>query len=154
MPSLRHASLLLLILLAGCDDRVRQRAQDIRQLSEHEDRTYMAQAVDRIRHTYWTTRNNSWFGKLPDGSIVRLDAPRAIPAPLISRIGMRGWQLQLTVTSDIWRTYPDEPHRKPYVTVYAITRYSATAWDIRVTDGGITSPLQHADALAIKDELN
>ncbi|HEX4086088.1 MAG TPA: hypothetical protein VHY22_14330 [Chthoniobacteraceae bacterium] len=154
MPFLRHAAFLFLILLAGCDDRVRQRTEQIRELSAREDRTYMAEAVDRVRHTYWTTRDHSWLGKLPDGSIVRLDAPRAIPAPLLSRLGMRGWQLQLTIASDTWRTYPNEPHHGPFVTVYAITRYSATNWYIRVTQGNVTVPLQHSDALAIRDDLN
>jgi len=125
----------------------------MRKFSDHEDRAYAAEALERIRQTFWTPRNQSWFGKSQDGEIIRLDAPRAIPAPLPSRLGIRGWHLQLTVTSDVWRTYPGEPRQEPFVTVYAITRYSATSWDIRVTDGAITAPLQHADAERIRAEL-
>jgi len=152
----RWPSLLLLaLLLVGCKDRaLDQRTAEIRQLSDKENRAYSADALSHIRRKYWTYRDNAWFGKLPDGTIVRLDGPHATAAPLLSRAFYSGWHLQLTISSDDWRTYPESPHKGPFEVVYAITRHSTTSWDIRVTDGDLTSPLQREDAARIDAQKN
>ncbi|MGA3171368.1 MAG: hypothetical protein ABSE62_10170 [Chthoniobacteraceae bacterium] len=138
-------------LLAAChDSALEQRAEEIRQLSDREDRMYAQQAVAKIRHDYWTLRDHSWLGKLPDGAIISLDSPHAAAAPLMSRDGQRGWHLQLTITSDDCHTYPPSTVTQPFQAVYAITRYSETNWDIEVTDGPVTTPLQRIDALRLQ----
>ena len=152
MPSPRWLPILAFsLLLAACDDRgLRQRAEQIRQLSDKEDRDYASEALHQIKRTYWTARDNAWLGKLPDGAIVRLDGPRAAAAPLPSRAFYSGWHLQLTLSSDDWRTFPDAPHGPSFQVVYAITRHSATSWEIRVTSGPITSPLHREDILRLQ----
>jgi hypothetical protein len=143
----RSSIIIFFLLLAGCNDRaLQQRAEQIRELSDKEDRAYAAEALGHIQRRYWTLRDHAWYGKLPDGVIVRLDAPHATAAPLPSRAFYTGWHLQLTVSSEDWRTIPPSPHLHPFRAVYAITRHSATAWDIRLTDGTFTAPLQRADA--------
>ena len=139
------------LLLAACDARsLRQRTDEIRLISDHEDRVYASQAVQRIEHTYWTIRDGVWLGKLPDGTIVRLDSPHATAAPLPSRAFYSGWHLQLTISSDDWRTYPAASNDQPFEAVYAITRHSSTSWDIRVSGGPVTSPLRREDALRLQ----
>ncbi len=152
MPSPRWLLFLaLFFLLAGCDDRsLRQRAAEIRRISDKEDRVYASEALHHIQRTYWTLRGHAWLGKLPDGEIVRLDSPRATAAPLPSRAFYSGWHLQLTISSKDWRSYPAAPHEKPFEAVYAITRHSATSWDIEVSGGTVTSPLDHEDALRLQ----
>jgi hypothetical protein len=147
-PSLRWLTLLALpLLVCGCDDRgIRQRAEQIKELSDKEDHAYSDQALAQIKRRYWTLYDHAWFGKLPNGAIVRLASPHVTAAPLPSRAFYSGWHLQLTVTSQEWSTDPSAPHRAPFETVYAITRHSATNWDIRVTDGYITAPLHREDA--------
>jgi hypothetical protein len=153
MPSRRWRSLLALpVLLAGCNDRaLEQRTEQIEQLSDRENRVYSSEALMHIRRKYWTYRDHAWLGKLPDGTIVRLESPHATAAPLLSRAFYSGWHLQLTISSEDWRTYPPERHENPFAAVYAITRHSATSWDIRVIDGEITSPLQKEDAARLQD---
>jgi hypothetical protein len=153
MPSPRWLLIpTLSLLLAGCNDRaLQQRADQIRQLSDREDRAYASEAFQHVRRTYWTLRDGAWLGKLPDGAIVRLDSPRAIAAPLPSSAFYSGWHLQLTIFSDDWRTYPDSPHQQPFQTVYAITRHSATSWNIRVSEGSVTSPLRGEDAARLQN---
>jgi len=146
MPSSRWLPLLpLLLLLSGCDRAVQERAEQIRQLSDREDRAYGEQAISQIEHKYWTLRDHAWLGKLPDGIIVRLDSPHAVAAPLPSSAFYSGWHLQVTISSDDWRTYPPSSHQTPFEAVYAITRHSADSWDIRVTEGAFTAPLHRED---------
>jgi hypothetical protein len=154
MPSLRWLPLLsLFVILAGCDDRaVQQRADQIRKLSDHEDRAYTAEAVSHIERKYWTVRGHTWYGKLQDGNILRLQAPRATAAPLPSQAFYSGWHLQLTISAQEWGTLPPSEREGTFEVVYAITRHSATAWDIRVSDGPVTSPLHHEDAGRLRDE--
>ncbi len=106
---------------------------------------YTEQALRQIEKTFWTQRDHAWMGKLPDGSIVRLDGPHATAAPLPSRAFYSGWHLQLTITSDDWRTYPASPHDKPFSAVYAITRHGVDSWAIDVTVGPATTPLHRED---------
>ena len=154
MPSPRGLLLLVLaILLSGCDDHALQkRTEEIREYSNKEDRAYIAEAFNHVEHTYWTLRDHSWFGRLPDGTIVRLQSPRPVTAQLPSSAFYRGWHLQLTLSSDNWRTYPASAHKAPFTVVYAITRHSATSWDIRVSNGSITTPLRREDVVRIQDE--
>ena len=152
MPSPRWLLLLALpLLLAGCDNRaLQQRVDQIRQFTSKQDRAFTAEALGQIQRKYWTLRDRSWFGKLPDGTIVRLQSPHGATAPLSSNAFYRGWHLQLTISSQDWRTYPPAPREEPFEAVYAITRYSATSWDIRVTEGPVTSPLHREDAARLQ----
>jgi len=124
----------------------------MRQFSNKEDRAYTAEALRQIQHTYWTLRDHAWMGKLADGTIVRLDAPHATAAPLPSRAFYSGWHLQLTISSEEWRTYPASTHEEPFQAVYAITRRSATNWDIEVSSGPATTPLQREDVVRIQGD--
>jgi len=153
MPSPRWLPLIALpVLLFGCKDRALElRTEQIRKISDQENRAYTAEAIIHIRRKYWTLRDNAWFGKLPDGVIVRIGSPRATAAPLPSRAFYSGWHLQLTISSADCRTYPGGPRQDPFNAVYAITRHSTTSWDIRVTDGSVTSPLQREDLARLKD---
>ena len=144
------APAILALVLTGCGRRTLDlRIEQIRQYSHHEDRAYAADALRHIQHNYWTRHNGVWYGRMEDGTIIRLDAPRAEPAPLPSRAFYSGWHLQLTISSEDWRTYPPSPHEGPFQVVYAITRHSAANWNIAVSQGPVTSPLTHADALRI-----
>jgi hypothetical protein len=154
MPSPRWLPLLAFsLLLAGCDDRsLRERTEQIRQFSDKEDRAYASEAFHHIQRTYWTLRDHAWLGKLPDGTIIRLDGPHATAAPLPSRAFYSGWHLQLTISSEDWRTYPAGSQNGSFEAVYAITRRSATNWDIEVSKGPVTSPLQREDILGLQRE--
>jgi hypothetical protein len=154
MPPPRGLPLLALaLLLSACDDHaLQQRTEDIRQLSNKEDRAYITESFQHIQRTYWTLRDHAWFGKLPDGTIVRLQSPHPATAPLPSVAFYRGWHLQLTLSADDWRTYPPEPHAAPFTVVYSITRHSATSWEIRVSHGPITTPLDRQDAIRLQSE--
>jgi hypothetical protein len=135
------------LLISGCDDRsLHQRVEEIRQFSSRQDRAFTAEALGHIQRNYWTLRNRAWLGKLEGGGIVELDSPHVAAAPLPSRAFYSGWHLQLTVSSQDWRSYPAAPHEEAFEVTYAITRHSATRWDIRVTSGPVTSPLHREDA--------
>jgi hypothetical protein len=145
--------MLLCALGCGCRDRaLEQRAQEIKELSDREDREYTQEALDHVEREYWSLHDHSWLGKTPDGTIIRLDSLQASEAPLPSVAFYAGWHLQLTISSDDWRTYPPSATgTDAFQAVYAITRHSATHWDIRVTRGYLTSPLQPEDARRVED---
>jgi hypothetical protein len=153
MPSARWLSIFpLLLLLCGCDDHaLQQRTDEIRRLSDKEDRAYTAEALAHIERQYWTLRDHAWIGKLSDGTLIRLDSPHAAAAPLPSSAFYTGWHLQLTISSQDWRSYPASPAVAPFQVVYAITRHSATAWDIRVSEGSVTSPLLREDLPRLRE---
>jgi hypothetical protein len=141
------------LLLAGCDQRsLRQRADELRQISDKEDRVYAAEALRHIQRTYWTLRGHKWLGKLPDGAIVLLESPHATAAPLPSRAFYSGWHLQLTISSQDWRTYPPSDNSQPFEVVYAITRHTSANWNIEVSNGPETAPLHREDALRLQAE--
>ena len=148
MPTRRSLPLLLIpLLLAGCDHQsLHQQVEVVRQFSEREDRLYSEQAVHQIEKTYWTQRDHAWMGRLADGSIVRLESFHVAAAPLPSRAAYSGSHLQLTITSDNWRTYPaTRPNSQPFQAVYAITRHGVDSWNIDVTSGPTTAPLRRQD---------
>jgi len=146
-----HWVFLFVILLAGCDRSLKQRAEEIREYSEREDRMFTAQALTQIKRRYWTVKDHSWYGKMQDGTIVRLNNPHVLLEPLPSREFYRGWHLQMTISSTDWRIYPDGPHAAGFAAVYAITRRSPTSWDIRVTNTeSPTAPLKHVDGVMVE----
>jgi hypothetical protein len=152
MPTRRFLLLLIPLLLAGCDHQsLHQQVELERQFSAREDRMYAEQAVRQIEKTYWTLRDHTWMGRLPDGSVVCLEGPHATAAPLPSRAFYSGWHLQLTITSDDWRTYPASGHTQPFQAVYAITRHGVDNWKIDVTSGPTTAPLQREDVALINE---
>jgi hypothetical protein len=154
MPTRPRLPILLIpLLLAGCDHKsLRQQVELERQFSAREDRMYSEQAVREVEKTYWTRRDHGWLGKLPDGSIVRLESFHATAAPLPSRAFYSGWHLQLTITSDDWRTYPaSSSNSQPFQAVYAITRHGVDNWKIDVTSGPATAPLQREDVALISE---
>jgi len=145
--------MLLALLLAGCDNKtLRKQVAEMRQFSAKEDRTYTAEALEQIKRTYWTMRDHAWMGRMPDGTIVRLDAPHAAAAPLPSRAFYSGWHLQLTITSEDWRTYPAGRHEQPFQVVYAITRRGLANWEIDVSSGPLTAPLHREDVAQLQSD--
>ena len=154
MPSRRWLLPVILALsFSGCGrSPLQQRAEQIRQYSDREDRVYSAEALQHIQRNFWTLREGAWMGKLEDGSIVRLNSPHATAAPLPSRAFYTGWHLQITITSQDWRTYPPSSIVQPFVAVYAITRHSATNWNIQQTNGPVTTPLSRRDLPLLRGE--
>jgi hypothetical protein len=137
------------LLLAGCKDReLEERTKQVKAFSDREDHLYTQQAVHEIEKQYWTLRDGVWLGKTDDGTIVRLEHPKAQTAPLPSRSFYSGWHLQLTITSDDWRTYPPSDTSQPFEATYAVTRHSATNWQIDMGNGIVTVPLKKADIVS------
>jgi hypothetical protein len=126
------------------------RTEQIRQYSAQEDHVYSDQAVREIERQFWTLRDGAWLGKMDDGTIVRLETPHITKQPLPSKTFYVGWHLQLTLTSDTWRTYPPSQQDGPFEAVYAITRRNDTNWNIEVTQGSETNPLNRDDALKVE----
>ena len=56
------------------------------------------------------------------------------------------------LTAEDWRTYPQAPHGQAFTVVYAITRHNARSWDIRVSEGQVTTPLRGEDAVRVQGE--
>jgi hypothetical protein len=155
MPSRRWPLLLIPLLLTACKDRaLEERTEQIREYSDKEDRVNSAEAIHQIEHQFWTLRDHAWYGKLPDGAIIRLDTPHATAAPLPSRAFYSGWHLQLTISSDTWRTYPPSTPDHPFRAVYAITRHGPTNWQIDVTAGPTTTRLHREDLPTIDLSAN
>lgn len=144
--------LIFTLLLAGCDKGLKQRTEEVKEFSKREDRMFTAQALAQVKRRYWTVDNRAWYGKQGDGTIIRLNDPHVRLEPLPSRAFYRGWHLQMTIESEDWRTYPSGVHGHVFAAVYAMTRHSATAWDIRVTNGLETAPLRHEDGVRVRAE--
>jgi hypothetical protein len=129
MPSRRWPLLLIPLLLTACKDRaLEERTEQIREYSDKEDRVNSAEAIHQIEHQFWTL--------------------------LPSRAFYSGWHLQLTISSDTWRTYPPSTPDHPFRAVYAITRHGPTNWQIDVTAGPTTTRLHREDLPTIDLSAN
>ena len=102
------------LLLGGCDARVvRQRAEQIRAGNERVDREQIARAMREVRKA-WAIEGAEWFGRLPDGALLRLEAPEVAAVPLRPGAAFyTGWAGEVTLTAAHWEGRPTQAFATP-----------------------------------------
>jgi hypothetical protein len=107
MKATTLCSLVLLATLASCDKGiVEQRADDIHARNARLDQVSKAAVMKEVRGQ-WAVQGDVWFGKLLDGTVRRLEAPKVIVTP--EREGKPfccNWLGEATLQANRWQRLP------------------------------------------------
>lgn len=119
---IRYCILLVATSLAvlGCDSRsvLQQRKDQIVQKNEALDRKCSAIAMKAIRER-WIIDGGTWYGRLPDGSILRLESPEPkVESVHEGRPFYSGWAGTISLTAARWKTSRPVTHTGPFVISY------------------------------------
>jgi len=141
-PGFRFAVIALAVILAGCDSKqVEQRVKEIRERNRGTDRESSSQATRKVREQ-WLVQNGSWYGKLDDGSLVRLDSP-AVTATAIKkgRPYCCKWLGEISITAERWRTEPSMDTSLPFSLTYTVlVQDSARLQFVEISGPTVTPP--------------
>jgi hypothetical protein len=114
---------------------VEQRAEDIRKHNAMLDRESRIGAVQEVRK-YWTANGGAWFGKLADGSLVRLETPVVTVDPVKAGNSFcSSWLGEVTITANRWHSIPAAANSKPFVMKYRAVLENAGHYRLIVTMG-------------------
>lgn len=123
MPALSKtaAAVLIVCTFAACERREIDRAKEavLEQSAKlnHESILIARSEVRRL----WAVEGDVWYGKLTDGTVLRLDSPR-----VESRTKNEGrkpfcrWSGEITVTATRWKSNPPTDTSAPISVTYAI----------------------------------
>jgi len=128
--------LVIAVMFAGCDARmVKQRAILIRERNAQNDRESSAIAVRKVREQ-WLVRDGKWFGKLSDGTLVRLDSLRISSTAIKKgRPYCCKWLGEVTISSGHWWTTSAEDTSLPYSLTYTVLVRDSSRIDFVDTAG-------------------
>lgn len=123
-------------LLGACERNViEQRAQMIRERNEKVDRTFSARALHEVRRR-WLIEGDSWFGKLPDGTLVRLDSPTVTAQPEHSgKPFYSGWACEVRLSAVWFKAQPPRDFGRTFAMSYRVYFRDMKRCEIGVTAG-------------------
>lgn len=133
--------LLFAVWLAGCDGgTVERRAVAIRARNAQNDRESSTMSAARVREQ-WFVRDGQWFGKLGDGSLVRLDSPVISSAPIKQgRPYCCKWLGEVTVAAARWRSQPARDTSQPYCLTYTVLVRDSSRIEVAEVTGVMVVP--------------
>jgi hypothetical protein len=144
---------LLPLLLAGCDNAaVRQRTEDIQRYNDAMDRKFSTRAAQLVRRR-WVVEGDSWYGKMPDGGVVRIDAPVVQAEALhVGKPFYTGWAGDVSVSAVKWETRPTTNHRAVFHVKYRVTFKELKEGKIEVIDGPKVEQATATEVVRFKGE--
>jgi hypothetical protein len=102
-------------------------------------------AVTRKVRKQWNIRGDTWVGKDPDGTLIRLSAPTLeISAITKGRPMCCAWMGEVRVRSAKAQFFPHKGEPAPFEMRYQAVRISAEMYDL--------VPINHAEVTAPSDE--
>jgi hypothetical protein len=141
-PSRPALIVFILIFLAGCDRSVvQERADAIRERNARLDHVSKIRVMREVRK-HWVIIGDAWFGRLADGSMLRLDSPVVTVAPVkAGKPFCCNWLGDVTITANRWQSHPVSPSPGPFVMKYQAIMESAENYVLTsITGGGVTPP--------------
>lgn len=133
---------LIVFSLAGCDrNAVRERVETIREHNAKLDQVSKIRVTQEVRK-HWFIDGDTWFGKLPDGSLIRLDSPVVTVLPVkAGKAFCCNWLGEATVTANRWQSHPASSSPEPFVLKYQALLESASHYTLTVSAGEDVTPL-------------
>ncbi len=125
------------ILFSGCDPGagVKQRTEEIQRENAALDRKFSSRAAQLVR-AKWLVDGSAWYGKMPDGAVVRLDSPNVEVKPLhFGRPFYTGWAGDVIVSSAIWQSRPATRPRAVFSVHYRATFKDLKTPEIEIAEG-------------------
>ena len=119
------------MLLSGCDPgEMRRRVEEIRKRNAANERACIPLAVRHVRER-WLIRDGNWFGKLPDGSLVRLDSPEVtVNTVKKGRPYCCRWMGEIAIFARVWRTDPATESTPPFSMTYTVVVQDSSHIDV------------------------
>ncbi len=149
MKALRGIAILILgalaVLFGFNRNEIEQRAAEIRSRNAQNERASLPIAARKAREN-WLVRGNDWFGKMPDGSLVRLESPEVSAEPLkIGRPYCCRWYGEISITADRWQTSPPSETKEPFSTTYRVLVQDAKRIEMATESGPEITPPNAAE---------
>ena len=137
--------LALAVTFTACDRSViEKRAEEIRERNAANERFCIPLAVRAVREN-WLVKGNEWFGKMRDGSLVKLRLPvvNAVPLQKGKPYSCR-WMGEISITAERWETHPPVDTSVPFSMSYTVLVQDSKRLKIMETTGpDITAPEPH-----------
>lgn len=138
-------------LSAGCDQNpVEQRATAIRERNARLDEVSRVRVMQEVRKR-WLVSGDAWFGKLPDGSVLRLDSPVVTVAPVkAGKSFCCNWLGELSIVANRWQRLPASDFPGPFVMKYRASLESTGRYTLTATAGEEVTPPTAKEIAALK----
>lgn len=146
------AALLLGACLAGCDSPVvRQRAEDIKRHNDALDRKCSTRAAREVRKR-WLIEGDFWYGKLPDGTVLKLQAPVfAVEPHHQGKPFYTGWAGDVVLSAVRWETRPPSNNRPVFSIRYRATFKDLEHCTLEIMDGPKAERASASDVFAFEE---
>ncbi len=145
MKAMRGLAILVLgplvAFLSFNRNEIEKRAEEIRRLNAQNARASVPIAVRKARE-HWLVRDGNWFGKMPDGSLVRLETP-AVKATALKegRPYCCRWFGEISIKADRWQNSTALESKEPFAMTYTIVVQDSKKIEVLETSGPeITAP--------------
>jgi len=111
----------LAMVFAGCDSgALKRQVSEIHERNAANERECIPLAVRKVRDQ-WLVRDGRWYGKLDDGSLVRLDSPElSTTAVKKGRPYCCRWLGEIAISAKSWRTEPAVATDLPFSLTYTV----------------------------------
>lgn len=122
-------------ILCACDDAdFERRKQIIRERAAQLDQESTIIARREVRER-WAIEDDHWYGKLPNGKVLRLDSPtlESRTTPHTNNAFIR-WTGEITLTAERWKTLPPSDNSLPFALKYGVKMQDSKRLEIDAGD--------------------
>jgi hypothetical protein len=145
MKALRGLAILVLgplaIFLGFNRDEIEKRAEEIRKRNAQTERESIPIAARKVRQN-WLVQDGYWFGRLPDGSLVRLEAPEVKATTLKhGRPYCCRWYGKISIKADRWQSSAVTETKEPFAVACTVLVQDSKRIEVLETSGPeVTAP--------------
>ena len=144
MKAMRGLAILVLgplvAFLSFNRNEVEKRAAEIRKRNAQNERASIPIAAKKARE-HWLVRDGDWFGKLPDGSLVRLESPEIKATALKEgRPYCCRWFGEISIKADRWQNSNAAEPKEPFAMTYTIVVQDSKKIEVLETSGPEITP--------------
>jgi len=144
MKALRGLAILVLgpcVLYLGFNrNEIERRAEEIRRRNALTARASVPIAARKVREN-WLVQDRDWFGRLPDGSLVRLESPEVKAEPLkAGRPYCCRWYGEISIKADRWQAFPPRETTEPFSMTYTVLVQDSKCIEATATAGSEITP--------------
>jgi hypothetical protein len=128
------------MLLRACDKSVEQRADAIRTRNAKLDQVSKARVMKEMQK-HWVVRDGAWYGKLADGTLLRLESPKVTIEPVKEgKPFCCNWMGEASIQADHWERLPTRAGAAPFIVNYRALLEGEGHYSITAMAGPEVSP--------------
>jgi len=139
MKALRGLAILVLgplaLFLGFNRNEIEKRAGQIRRRNAQTERESIPIAARKVRE-HWLVQGGDWFGRLPDGSLVRLESPQVKATALKQgRPYCCRWYGEISIKADRWQNSTTAEPKEPFAMTYTVVVQDSKKIEVLETSG-------------------